>query len=181
MDYTTEGAIGMKKFVVLSALLFIVVALAYETQVNFLNYQFITYRVSVDERTATVLLQFDKLKQGGYEVTYSVKFTVEDEFDYEAFALPYIYTMLSYAYNPAFLQFLQMVDLDRPSTLNFYGMKIVYEKDERVGKYTGRRFSFYSNDQKLFSWVASKEIDLILKFELPDQGYVAELVDFQKR
>lgn len=171
----------MKKFVVLSVLMLVVVALAYETQVNFLNYELIVYKVTVNGRTATVLLQFDELKTGGYEVTYSVKFNIEDEFDYEAFALPYIYTMLNYAYNPAFLQFLQMVDLERPSTLSFYGIKIVYEKDEKVGKYAGKRFSFYSNDQKLFSWVASKDIDLILKFELPDQNYVAELVDFKKR
>ncbi|KAF2957718.1 hypothetical protein AS159_08680 [Thermotoga sp. Ku-13t] len=171
----------MKKFVVLSVLMLIVIVLAYETQVNFLDYEFIIYRVTVNGRTATVLLQFDELKKGGYEVTYSVKFNIEDEFDYEAFALPYIYTMLSYAYNPAFLQFLQMVDLERPSTLSFYGIKIVYEKDEKVGNYTGRRFSFYSNDQKLFSWVASKDIDLILKIEVPSEEYVAELMDFRKR
>lgn len=171
----------MKKFSLILVLILTVITFAYKAQVNFLDYEFITYKVTVGEQTAIVSLQFDELKQGGYEVTYSVKFTVEGEFDYEAFALPYIYTMLTYAYNPGFVQFLQMVDLDRPSTLNFYGMKIVYEKDEKVGKYTGKRFSFYSNDEKLFSWVASKDIDLILKIEVPSEEYVAELMDFRKR
>jgi hypothetical protein len=92
-----------------------------------------------------------------------------------------MYLMIAYVYNPAFLPFFQMIDLDNPSSVNLYGVKIIYEKDEKVGKYTGRRFSYYANDQKLFSWVVAKQIELPIKFEIPEQGYVAELVEFRKR
>lgn len=171
----------MKKFLAILVAIIAMVVFAYETQLNLLDYESISYKVTVEDKSAIVSLQFNKLKTGGYEAVYSVRFQVEDEFDYESFAIPYLYLMLSYIYNPSFLPFLQMVDLENPSTINLYGMKIVYERDEKVGKYTGKRFSFYSGDQKLFSWVASKQVELVLKFEIPDQNYVAELIEFKKR
>jgi len=170
----------MKRLIFALMVLMVVASFA-QTQLNLLDYELITYKVSVEGRTAFVSLQFNPMKGGAYQAVYTVTFTVEDELDYEAFAVPYMYLMMSYIYNPAFLPFLGMIDLDNPSTVNFYGIKIVYEKDEKVGKYTGKRFSLYSSDQKLFTWVASKQIELPLKFEIPEQGYVAELVEFRKR
>ena len=170
----------MKRLTFALMVLMVVASFA-QTQLNLLDYELITYKVSVEGRTAFVSLQFNPMKGGAYQAVYTVTFTVEDELDYEAFAVPYMYLMMSYIYNPAFLPFLGMIDLDNPSTVNFYGIKIVYEKDEKVGKYTGKRFSLYSSDQKLFTWVASKQIELPLKFEIPEQGYVAELVEFRKR
>ncbi|HBT39664.1 MAG: Uncharacterized protein XD58_2051 [Thermotoga sp. 50_1627] len=171
----------MKRLIlVLTLLVTTAILVQAQAEVNLLDYELITYRVSMEDKTALVSLQFNQTKDG-YEAIYTVRFTFEDEFDYEAFAVPYMYLMMSYIYNPAFLPFLQMIDLDSPTTVNLYGMKIVYEKDEKVGKYTGRRFSFYSNDEKIFSWVATKQIELPLKFEIPEQGYVAELVEIRRR
>ncbi|WP_448521637.1 hypothetical protein [Pseudothermotoga sp.] len=171
----------MKRLIFVLMVLMVVSTLVSQQQVNLLDYELITYKVTMESRTAFVSLQFNPMKDGKYQAVYTVTFTVEDELDYEAFAVPYMYLMMAYVYNPAFLPFFQMIDLDKPSTVNLYGMKIVYEKDEKVGKYTGRRFSYYAGDQKLFSWVASKQIELPLKFEIPEQGYVAELVEFRKR
>ncbi|WP_448522527.1 hypothetical protein [Pseudothermotoga sp.] len=171
----------MKRLILALMVLMVASIVVPQQRVNLLNYELITYKVSVEGRTALVSLQFKPTVGGAYQAVYTVSFTVEDDLDYEAFAVPYMYLMMSYIYNPAFLPFFQMIDLDNPSTVNLYGMKIVYEKDEKVGKYIGRRFSYYAGDQKLFSWVASKQIELPLKFEIPEQGYVAELVEFRKR
>jgi len=171
----------MKRLIFALMVLMVATTFVSQQQVNLLDYELITYKVSVEGRTAFVSLQFNPMRGGAYQAVYTVTFTVEDELDYEAFAVPYMYLMMSYIYNPAFLPFLGMIDLDNPSTVNLYGIKIVYEKDEKVGKYTGKRFSLYSSDQKLFTWVASKQIELPLKFEIPEQGYVAELVEFRKR
>ncbi|MEN3009223.1 hypothetical protein [Pseudothermotoga sp.] len=169
----------MKKFVTVLFLALITMVLAFQPNVNLLSYKSITYRVTIEGKTALTTLQIEKGKEG-YDITYIVKFTVQEDFEYNVFALPYIYLMFSYIYNPGFLPFFQMIDIDNPTTVNIYGMKIVYEKDEKVGKYVGKRFSFYTNDQKLFSFVASKQVELVLKLEIPDQKYVAELVDFRK-
>ncbi|AJC74826.1 hypothetical protein AJ81_07435 [Pseudothermotoga hypogea DSM 11164 = NBRC 106472] len=171
----------MKRLIFALMVLMVASIVVSQHQLNLLDYELVVYRVSVEDRTALISLQISETNTGGYEVIYTVKFSVIDELDYEVFAVPYMYLMMSYIYNPAFLPFLGMIDLDNPSTVNLYGIKIVYEKDEKVGKYTGKRFSLYSSDQKLFTWVASKQIELPLKFEIPEQGYVAELVEFRKR
>jgi len=169
----------MKKLIVVLSLALVIVAMAYQPTVNLLDYKSITYKVSIEDKTALATLQIDKTKSG-YDVSYTVKFSVEEELEYDLFSLPYMYLMFSYVYNPGFQPFFQMIDIDNPTTVNMYGMKIVYEKDEKVGKYTGKRFSYYANDQKIFSWVVSKQVELVLKFEIPEQKYSAELVDFRK-
>jgi hypothetical protein len=171
----------MKRLILVLPVLMVASIFVSQQQVNLLNHELITYKVTMESRTAFVSLQFNPLKGGAYQAVYTVSFTVEGELDYEAFAVPYMYLMIAYVYNPAFLPFFQMIDLDNPSSVNLYGVKIIYEKDEKVGKYTGRRFSYYANDQKLFSWVVAKQIELPIKFEIPEQGYVAELVEFRKR
>jgi len=169
----------MRIFLVVVLMVLTAVVLAQREPVNLLDYKFITYRVTFEGRSALTVLQVEK-KAEGYEVNYTVKFTVQDEIDYEYFSAPYLYIMLSYMNNPGFLPFFQMVDIDKPATVSVYGAKIVYEGDERVGKYTGKRFSLYTDNQKVFSWVMGKDTELVLKFEVTDQDYSVELVDFRK-
>lgn len=169
----------MRTFLVVSLIALAVVALAQREPVNLLDYKSITYKVNFEGRSTLTMLQVEK-KAGGYEVSYTVKFTVQDEIDYEYFSAPYLYIMLSYMNNPDFLPFFQAIDVDRPATVSVYGAKIVYEGDERVGKYTGKRFSLYTDNQKVFSWVMGKDAELVLKFEVTDQDYSVELVNFRK-
>ncbi|ABV34393.1 MULTISPECIES: hypothetical protein [Pseudothermotoga] len=171
----------MKKAILILLVLLSITLLGYEAEMNFLNYRSIIYRIVSDEEM--ILTGFEtKRINGKYEVTQWTKFTVDEGQDvtFEQVAASYLAIAFGYIYNPAFQPFFQMIDLDNPTTLNMYNIKIVYEGDEKVAGYVGRKFSYYVDDELQMTWVVSKQIELVLKVIIPTENYTVELVSFEK-
>lgn len=173
----------MVKKVLLGTLLALSVWLfAFDATVNLLDFKSFTYKVITEDGEILAGFTSEKTKKG-YEVTYWSKFTVpsDEEFSYEYFATSYLASVFTFVYNPAYMGFFGMIDLDNPTTLDMYGIKIAYEGEEKVGKYVGKKFTYYVDGKPTITWVVNKEVPLVLKSVIHENNYTLELVDFQKR
>ncbi len=177
-----KGGIVVKKVLLGIILTLSVCLFAYEATLNLLNFKSFTYKVITEDREIMAGFTSEKTKNG-YEVTHWSKFVVPEgeEMDYDYFATSYLAAIFTFVYNPAYTSFFGMIDLDNPTTLNMYGIKIVYEGEEKVGKYVGKKFTYYVNEKPLITWVISKQVPLVLKSIIHESNYKFELVDFQKR
>ncbi len=155
---------------------------AYEATLNLLNFKSFTYKVFTQGQEILVGFTSDKTKDG-YEITHWSKFAVkqDEELSYDYFATSYLSAVFAFAYNPAYTSFFGMIDLDNPTTMNMYGIKITYDGEEKVGKYTGKKFTYFVDDKPLMSWVVNKQVPLVLKSTIYEADYTFELVDFQTR
>ncbi|MGJ8453976.1 hypothetical protein ACSFC1_01555 [Pseudothermotoga sp. U03pept] len=156
---------------------------AAQETLNLSDFKFFTYKV-ITEDGQEILAGFTSEKiKNSYEITHWSKFTVpeDEELSYDYFATSYLAALFTFVYNPAYMSFFGMIDVDNPTTLNMYGVKIAYEGEEKVGKYQGKKFTYYVNDKPLISWVINKNVPLVLKSIIHESGYTFELVDFQKR
>lgn len=172
----------VKKLLVVAILIFCSCLFAYEANLNLLDFKSFTYKVITENQEILAGFTSEKTKDG-YEVTHWSKFIVPqgEELNYDYFATSYLAAVFTFVYNPAYVSFFEMIDVDNPTTLNMYGIKIAYEGEEKVGNYAGKRFTYYVNDKPLITWVINKQVPLVLKSIVHEAGYTFELVDFQKR
>lgn len=172
----------MKKIFLGIILVLSVYLFAYEATLNLLDFKSFTYKVITENQEILAGFSSEKTKNG-YEVTHWSKFIVpeDEELNYDYFATSYLAAVFTFVYNPAYTSFFGMIDIDNPTTLNMYGIKIVYEGEEKVGKYVGKRFTYYVNEKPLLTWVINKQVPLVLKSIIHETNYTFELVDFQTR
>jgi|GEM_PF-320357 len=152
--------------------------------VKLTDFKSFTYKIITEDKQEVLAgVTCEKTKQG-YEVTHWSKFIVpsdKEELTYDYFATSYLAALFAFVYNPAYVSFFGMIDVDNPTTLSMYGLRIAYEGEEKIGRYVGKRFTYYASDKPVITWVLSKDVPLVLKSIIHESGYTFELVDFQKR
>ncbi|HPE70307.1 MAG TPA: hypothetical protein P5560_13375 [Thermotogota bacterium] len=82
--------------------------------------------------------------------------------------------------NPMFNAAMEMIDMDNPQTLSYFGMQVKYEGQERVNQWTGSKFTLYTGSEPAISWVINDDIQMSIKTTMHEENLVMELVSFQK-
>jgi len=153
------------------------------TSFDIRKFEYLEYKINYEDQTFYYKISLDK-KGDKYEVTTSVKFNVPsdtEELTFENIAGSTYASYILYFFNPTYEEFLNLVNLQNPETLEMYGIVIKYEGTEKVGKYQGEKFTLIIEDQPQITWVISKSLEMFLKIELPQGNISMELVGFKKR
>ncbi|MDI3472073.1 MAG: hypothetical protein PWQ48_354 [Thermotogaceae bacterium] len=146
------------------------------------TFEYIEYKVNYENQIFYYRISLIK-KGSEYEVTTSTRFSIPggtEELTLDDIAGSTYASYILYFFNPAYEEFLNLVNLQNPETLEMYGIVVKYEGTEKVGKYQGEKFTLIINDEPQITWIISKNLKMLLKVELPQGDVSMELVDFKK-
>ncbi|HEW92877.1 MAG TPA: hypothetical protein ENF81_10135 [Thermotogaceae bacterium] len=146
------------------------------------KFKYLDYKINYEDKIFYYKISVDK-KGDKYEITTATRFSIPEgeELTLDNIAQSTYAGLIVYFFNPAYEEFLNLVDIQNPKTLEMYGIKIKYEGSEKVGKYWGEKFTLITNDQPQITWIISKTLKMILKIEIPQNNTSMELVDFKRR
>jgi hypothetical protein len=82
--------------------------------------------------------------------------------------------------NPIFNAALEMVDINNPTALNYFGMQLKYDGMETVGKWTGKKFTLYAGGGPMMSWVINEQLQMSIKTVYYEENLTMELISFSK-
>ncbi len=169
----------MKKLFLILLVCAVSTFFAYRFETNLFAFKSLTYKITTPDQTFYAGVEIKESK-GNYEVTYWTRFnTKEEEASLAQIMIPHWWTFMATSF--AYAGILEMANLESSVPLNYGNMKIVVEGEEKVGKYKGKRYTFYMDNSPVVSWVINKDVPLALKTILINEKIVIELEDFQLR
>jgi len=174
----------IKKIFLFTLLLVFLTTFVLSEGLNFDIKQFksLDYKITIKTQTFNYGILIDK-KGKNYEITTYTKYSVsEDEkITIEDLTTSIYAGIIVQFFNPAYEEFLNFIDLQNPITKELYGMKIEYEGQEKVGKYSGEKFTLVINGEPEVTWVINKDLKMVIKIVLHQSNTIMELVDFKRR